>query len=231
MKSIIPDPAQLDELAAGLDAGWDEEPQQASASQPPVSASQPPQSPSQPPQSLPPSLDALDADWGDSEDEDSGPGSTDAEGSPERGSAPLRPSKRERREVERKRRAHQAQQNTASKKQRKAERLAAARQTSERQRAAEQQALAERQKRQSKALRKRPAKSEANETAAAPPKRVVKRTRREEPRAAAEPKQSLPVKSEPRPVVVESGLKKLIVPLMLAILIAVTLGFALSRAR
>ncbi len=51
MKSIIPDPAQLDELAAGLDAGWDEEPAERLPSQSPRSSP------------LPDALDALDADW------------------------------------------------------------------------------------------------------------------------------------------------------------------------
>src|SRR3954470_588369 len=149
MKSIIPDPAQLDELAAGLDAGWDEEPAEAATSQPPLSASQPPHS-------APPSLDALDADWGASEEneEDAGDSNPTSAQIP-RGPAPLRGSKRERREIERQRRAHQAQQNSASKKQRKAERLALARQASEQLRLAEQQALAERQKRQAKPARKR----------------------------------------------------------------------------
>ncbi|MET0790442.1 MAG: hypothetical protein ABW061_02885, partial [Polyangiaceae bacterium] len=142
--------------------------------------------------------------------------------------------KRERREAERLRRAHQAQQNTASKKQRKAERLAAARQASERQRAAEQQALAERQKRQAKGARKRPKPGPEAGEVAAPVKRVAKRTRREQPlppRPIAPARQSLPAKSEPKPVVTERGLQRLIVPLLIAILVAVTLGFALSRAR
>src|SRR6187549_349990 len=51
MKSIIPDAAQLDELAAGLDAGWDEEPAETLPSEPPRSVP------------LPAALDALDADW------------------------------------------------------------------------------------------------------------------------------------------------------------------------
>lgn len=234
MKSIIPDPAQLDELAAGLDAGWDEEPARASTSHPPLS-------PSQAPQSQPPSLDALDADWGDSDE----PGVSPAEraaGQPSRGPAPLRVSKRERREIERQRRAHQAQQNSASKKQRKAERLAAARQASELQRAAEQKALAERQQRQPKPARKRPKPSETTSTkgvvegaaGAATAKRVAKRTRREPapaPRPVT-PAQKAPItKSEPKPVVTERGFQKLIVPLLIALLVAVTLGFALSRAR
>src|SRR3954454_3312529 len=51
MKSIIPDPAQLDELAAGLDAGWDDEPAERLPSEPPHSAP------------LPAALDELDAEW------------------------------------------------------------------------------------------------------------------------------------------------------------------------
>ncbi len=43
--------------------------------------------------------------------------------------------------------------------------------------------------------------------------------------------ETLPTKREARVIVEERGAKKLIVPLMIALLFAVTLGFALSRAR
>lgn len=241
MKSIIPDPTQLDELAAGLDAGWDEEPAEASGSEPPLSPS------SHPPHSapLPAALAALDADWGDTESDDdladsSGTKPAAAGAGAPRAAGIARISKRERREAERQRRAHQSQQNSASKKQRKAERLAAARQASEKQRAAEQQARAEHQKRQALAAAERAKKSPPNgpgvEAAA---KRVAKRTPREQtaaPRAvtSAPAREIAASKSEPKPskpVTVERGLQKLVVPLMIAVLVAVTLGFALSRVQ
>ena len=137
---------QLDELAASLDAGWDT----------PVRP-KPKASSSQPPLSIPPSSEALDADW----DVDSSiaralttakPRASRQRPSQQRpsqqrpsqarpGAAPLKVTKQERREAERKRQAHQAQQKSAAKLQRKAERQEEARRASE-ERRAEQQALA-----------------------------------------------------------------------------------------
>ncbi len=234
MKSIIPDPAQLDELADGLDAGWDDEPAQKLPSQPPHSSP------------LPEALAALDAEWevaakppapaaaparaGQSRPNAARPSSarpnpTRAVTPPVSG-GPVRLSKQQRRDAERKRRAHEAQQKSANKKQRKAERQAEAQRASEQLRAAEQQALAERRARQGVA-RKRPQPKVVNTEPAATPKRVA--------RAAAARTlpalESLPAQRVARPIVEERGAKKLIVPLLIALLFAVTLGFALSRAR
>jgi len=239
MKSIIPDPDQLDQLAAGLDAGWDDEPAQASPSQPPHSTP------------LPESLDALDADWDEAARSPAAapqpraaqsrpnqvrpsptrPSPTRAVTPPKvNGAAPLRATKQERREAERKRRAHEAQQKSANKKERKAERQAAARLASEQQRAAEQAAEVERRARQ-KAARPRvqrvKPRAEAEDGARAEP-RNVKRTRREPVRAAPS---VVAVKREAPPIPAERTLTKLVPIVVIALVLAVSLGFALSRAR
>jgi len=242
MKSIIPDPAQLDELAAGLDAGWDDEPQGSLPSEPPHSAP------------LPASLDALDAEW-DVAAKPVAPAATPARSGQARPSAarpsparpsptravtpavtssspPLRASKQERRAAERKRRAHEAQQKAANKKQRKAERQAEAQRASEEQRAAEQQALAERRARQGVARKRPPPKvtsPKAESTEAT--KRTAKRVRREQATPLRSAPEIVPSKRESPAPVEERGAKKLIVPFLIALLFAVTLGFALSRAR
>jgi colicin import membrane protein len=225
MKSIIPDPEQLDELAAGLDAGWDDEPAETRASQPPL------------PPSSPPNLDALDADW-----EVDSPVAADAPSALPEAAArnlPFRASKRERREAERKRLLHQAQQRSASKEQRKAERTAEARLAADRQRAAAEQQAQARQKQaksRKRATLKGSPKSDvaANAKPATSPKRDVKRARREQTapvRAAAEVAPSTPPKSAARrPAKGEGTLSKLIVPLVLATVFAFSLWFALSRS-
>ena len=61
--------------------------------------------------------------------------------------------------------------------------------------------------------------------------------KRPRPEQAPIPRPVLPaqkaqlIKREPKPIVVERGVQKLLVPLLIALLVAVTLGFALSRAR
>gem|GEM_PF-1024668 len=262
MKSIIPDPAQLDELAAGLDAGWDEQP--TAAVDAGWSEERASTLPSQPPHStpLPEALDALDADW----DVAAQPAAAAPSPSPARSGQPrpggmrpsrerpnptravtpllagpapaVRASKQERRDAERKRRAHEAQQKSANKKQRKAERQAEAQRASELQRAAEQQALAERRARQGVARNRakpkaQPAKHAAAAAASATiaTERTVKRARREKAAPVLPALETLPAKRAARPVIEERGAKKLIVPFLIALLFAVTLGFALSRAR
>jgi hypothetical protein len=241
MKSIIPDPAQLDELAAGLDAGWDDdaadEPAQASPSQAPHSTP------------LPEALDALDADWDvaakaatpaaarSAQARATHPRASQARPSPNRalgvtapaGAAPVLVSKQERREAERKRRAHEAQQRAANKKERKAERQAEARKASEHQRAAEQQALAERRARPASARQRRPVSSEDKGAQSA--KRAAKRERRAAPLEREVPS---PTKAQPTVAVTTKGNSpKFLVPLfvVLAAVFAVSLGFALSRMR
>ena len=235
MKSIIPDPDQLDQLAAGLDAGWDDEPVQASPSQPPHSTP------------LPESLDALDADWDEAarspvaapqpraaqsrpnqvRPSPTRPSPTRAVTPPKvNGAAPLRATKQERREAERKRRAHEAQQKSANKKERKAERQAAARLASEQQRATEQAAEVERRARQ-KAARPR-VKPRVEEDGARVEPRNAKRARREPVRVAPS---VVAVKREAPPIPAERTLTKLVPIVVIALVLAVSLGFALSRAR
>lgn len=251
MKSIIPDAAQLDELAAGLDAGWDDEPAETLPSEPPHSAP------------LPAALDALDAEW-DVAAKPAAPVATPARSAQSRPNAarpsparpsptravtppvtgstpPVRVSKQERRDAERRRRAHEAQQKAANKKQRKAERQAEAQRASEQQRAAEQQALAERRARQGTARKRpKPKAAEPQADGTEPPKRIAKRVRREqvaraqpapEPAASKHPPAAREAAlQKPSVIVEERGAKKLIVPFLIAVLFAVTLGFALSRA-
>jgi len=105
----------------------------------------------------------------------------------------------------------------------------------ERVRATEQQALAERRARQGVARKRAQPKAEAAATPEAP-KRTAKRARREQLARTQPAPETLPAKREPGPreskaVVEERGAKKLIVPILIALLFAVTLGFALSRAR
>ena len=243
MKSIIPDSNQLDELAAGLDAGWDAEPAETSPSRPPHSAP------------LPEALDALDADWGEpaepaaaSSAQVSLARSTPARAgqarpsptrpSPNRavtavGAAPSLASKQERREAERKRRAHEAQQKTSNKKERKAERQAEARRQGEQLRAVEQQAAAERSARTGeRRKRAQAAAAVAAANGATSTKRSEKRARREQAAAATSVQAIAPApKSSIAPAIVEErGLKKLLPLILIAALVAVTLGFALSRA-
>jgi hypothetical protein len=227
----------LDDLAAGLDAGWD--------TPAPVEAQA---SPSQAPLSTPPgeALDALDADW---DLADSASASLPS-GTPSRakrrgrkprpsaaqpvqlrpGAAPLRVTKQERREAERKRLAHQAQQKSANKQQRKAERQEEARRASE-QRRAQQLAQVERQASLSPPRAK--AVKRAEEPSAPSPKRVAKQARREQsprPAPSSAPAKSSPVKSVFPVMAAESGVKKLLPLVAIAIVVGGTLCFALLRA-
>ena len=219
---------QLDELAAGLDAGWDT-PEPA-----------PTQASSSPPLSIPPSgeLDALDADWDSSSPDSSpAPAATRARGAsrPRRpnaqaavrpsqtrpGVAPLSISKQERRDAERKRVAHQAKQKSSAKQQRKAERQEEARRASELRRA-EQQAQAERQASQS--AKQKPAKA-AREVREPSPKRIAKQARRAQASESESPSRAA------SPVVVhESTVKKLLPLVVIAVVVAATLCFALLRS-
>jgi hypothetical protein len=247
MKSSEPELQQkLDELADGLDAGWDE------LDEPPMSLSASPHS-----APLPASLDEVDAEW----DSVAPPPPEQAVGAPARaaqvrpnalrpsqarpspvraltpaaapGAPPLRVSKRERREAERKRRAHEAQLKLERKKERKAVRREEARRASEQSSLAEQQAQAEREARaksERKAQRRAPAAKAEGERGAA---RVAKKTRREaagEVRSVkAEPALA---KAKPAPIAQgEAWWKKLLVPLAIGLLFGATLWFALSRAR
>lgn len=260
MKSIIPDPEQLDELAAGLDAGWDDEPAsslRAAESATPIT--------SRPPSSLPlpATLEALDADWdvaGSPSPARPAQRPNAVRPSPARpnatravtpalpiGAVPLRATKQERREAERKRRAHEAQQKAANKKQRKADRQAEARRASERAQAAEQELTLERRARPSKPRKRPEVLGEQQEPAQSTPRRAAasaKRARRE--RTANDSRAqgpSAPTSSKPVPqnragtqprrtvVVEERGAKKLLIPLLLAIVFALTFYFALSRTR
>jgi hypothetical protein len=234
MKPNNPEHAQqLDELAAGLDAGWDTPepaPTQASSSQPPLS--------------IPPSgeLDALDADW-DTGDSDSSPApiATRARGAsrPRRpnsqaavrpsqvrpGVAPLSISKQERRDAERKRVAHQAKQKSSAKQQRKAERQEEARRASELRRA-EQQAQAERQASQS--AKSKPAKA-SREVREPSPKRIAKQARRAQSSESESPAE-LTLRAASPVVVHESTVKKLLPLVVIAVVVAATLCFALLRS-
>jgi hypothetical protein len=222
---------QLDELAAGLDAGWDTPaPAQTQASS------------SQPPLSIPPSgeaLDALDADW-DVDSSDSAPAPMAgkpratrqrpkaARPSQQRatqarpGVAPLKVTKQERREAERKRQAHQAQQRSAAKLQRKAERQEEARRASE-ERRAEQQALAARQ---SSSPKRAGTTKSSGEPSASPNRHVAKQARRQNARLTPS---EAPAKVAP-PVVLDRGAKKLIPIVAIAVVVGATLCFALLRA-
>ena len=226
---------QLDELAAGLDAGWDT---------PAPTATQ--ASSSQPPLSVPPSseaLDALDADWDTADSDSVSPPAPTAARTQARvrkprpiaaqpaqarpGAAPLRVTKQERREAERQRQAHQAKQKSANKQQRKLERQEEARRTNDRRRA-EQQAEAERRAEQSPSpKRSKPAKAE-REPRTPSPKLVAKKARRQQASRATPP--AAPASSS-RPVVVnESGIKKLIPLVAISVIVGGTLCFALLRA-
>ena len=242
MKAPQPDLEQtLDELADGLDAGWDV-PESAPVSLTPHSAP------------LPAALDELDADWDapvpaaaarSAQARPSAARPSQARPNPTRavtqpaapGSTPLHASKKDRREAERKRRAHEASQKAAQKRQRKAERRAEAVRVAEQARLAEAKASAERQAREGDNPSSSPkrAKVKAPKTESersGNPKRVPKRVRHEHTRNA----RSIPDADEPQPKPApiepsERGAKKLILPLLIALLVAVTLGFALSRAR
>lgn len=224
---------QLDELAAGLDAGWDT----------PVPA-QTQTSSSQPPLSIPPSgeLDALDADWDtEGSDTSAAPEPARARGAsrlrrpnaqsvarPSQtrpGVAPLSVSKQERRAAERQRVAHQAKQKSSAKQQRKAERQEEARRASELRRA-DQQAQAER--RAAESAKVKPAK--ASRAPSEPsPKRIAKQTRRAQGTESESPEPL--TKRATSPVVVhENGVKKLIPLVVIAVVVAATLCFALLRS-
>jgi hypothetical protein len=257
MKSMIPDPDRLDELAAGLDAGWDDEPVASGSSIPPLepSASQPPHS-----SPLPKALEALDAAWDvpaaeanasrAQQQRASQTRPSQARPSPTRaitlptpvGAAPVRATKQERRDAERKRRAHEAQQRSANKLSRKAERVAEARRQSEQLRAAEQHRRAERATRPPKARTQPAPRAAAQPDSPARVKEGKRRARRDDSqtavaspalgRAPAARERQVPASKEAaRPVALESGPKKLIIPLLLALLFALTFYFALSRAR
>jgi hypothetical protein len=218
---------QLDELAAGLDAGWDT-----------PAPAQTQTSSSQPPLSIPPSgeaLDALDADW-DVDTSDSAPAPAAAKPRANRqrpnaarpsqqratqtrpGVAPLKVTKQERREAERKRQAHQAQQKSAAKLQRKAERQEQARRASE-ERRAEQQKLTARQS-------SSPSPKRSVESSTPSPKRVAKQARKQSARLTPS---EAPAKVAP-PVVLDRGAKKLIPIVAIAVVVGATLCFALLRA-
>jgi hypothetical protein len=215
---------QLDELADGLDAGWDTpEPTLAQAT------------PSQAPLSTPPSgedMDVLDADWdvpGPAQSpERAQPRARDlrpqitATNASRTASAPVRVSKQDRRDAERKRLAHQAQQKSANKQQRKLERQEAARRATE-QRQAEQRALAERRARTPTKAPKAAAKPSAPSA-----KRIAKQARGEQPSKATPPLTSTNATSAPRAQ--ESALRKLIPLIAIALLVGGTLCFALLRA-
>jgi hypothetical protein len=229
MKSNNPEhDRQLDELAAGLDAGWDTPaPAQTQAS------------PSQPPLSIPPSSEALDADW-DVDSSDSAPAPVAAK--PPAGRkrpnatrpsqqhatqtrpsvAPLKVTKQERREAERKRQAHQAQQRSAAKLQRKTERQEEARRASE-ERRAEQQAQAARQ---SSSPKRAKASNGSGAPTASSPKRVAKQARKQNARLTPS---EVPAKVA-APVVLDRGAKKLIPIVAIAVVVGATLCFALLRA-
>ncbi|HTA89333.1 MAG TPA: hypothetical protein VK745_07155 [Polyangiaceae bacterium] len=248
MKSPLPDSERLDQLADGLDAGWDTE------ADPPVSLN-PHSAP------LPAALAELDAEW-DVAVPAKSPAPAPAQPRPAQarpsavrpsparpsqtraitqplpaGASPVHASKRERRDAERKRRAHEAEQKSASKKQRKAARREEARLASERTRLAEERAQSERRAREEANLAGKraqaPTSKKADGERQKSPKRVPKRVRHEHVRSArSSATDEVVEKSKPAPVVpLERGAKKLIVPLLIAILVAVTLGFALSRAR
>lgn len=248
MKPPDSDRAQeLDELADRLDAGWDT-PVQAPVSPTPHSAP------------LPEELHELDADWdtGLAKSPAPAPAAAPARSAQPRpsaarpsqarpdptravtppsvpGAAPLRVSKKDRREAERKRRSHEAQQKSLHKKQRKAERREEALRKSEQNRLTELRALAERQAREkasAPAKRSKPKAVQAESERASTPQRVPKRVRHEHtPSARSAAVEPAETRKRPPIVATERGVRKLILPLMIAILVAVTLGFALSRAR
>lgn len=225
---------QLDELAAGLDAGWDT---------PAPAPAQTQASSSQPPLSIPPSaeeLDALDADW-DTEGSDTSaatePARARGASRPRRpnaqpvasqtrpGVAPLSVSKQERRAAERQRVAHQAKQKSSAKQQRKAERQEEARRASELRRA-EQQAQAER--RAAASAKVKPAK--ASRAPSEPSrKRIAKQTRRA-PGTESELPAPLTKRAASPVVVHEGGVKKLIPLVVIAVVVAATMCFALLRS-
>jgi membrane protein involved in colicin uptake len=222
---------QLDELAAGLDAGWDT-----------PAPAQTQTSSSQPPLSIPPSgeaLDALDADWDvDTSDSAPAPAASKQRSSRQRpnaarpsqqratqarpGVAPLKVTKQERREAERKRQAHQAQQRSAAKLQRKAERQEEARRASEERRAEQQQLTA----RQSSSPKRSATSKSSSESSTPSPKRVAKQARKQNARLTPS---EAPAKVAP-PVVLDRGAKKLIPIVAIAVVVGATLCFALLRA-
>lgn len=215
----------LDELADGLDAGWDI-PDVAPVS---LAAHSTP---------LPLELDQLDAEW----DVASPVRPSPARPNPTRAlvpsakvlAAPLSVSKKDRRDAERRRRAHEAQQKAAHKKQRKAERRAEALSASEQNRQAEARARAERAAREQASVSQKQAKASQTKPSGAPGGKLKRARPEPQPSARVAPKaaldQSKP-KAATRVVRAERAWQKLILPLMIALLVAVTLGFALSRAR
>lgn len=215
-------PEQLDELAAGLDAGWDTPVPEAA-------------SPSQAPLSTPVRADDLDSDWEtDDTEAATAPIATRVRAKRPRpsvtqepalrpGAAPLRVSKQERREAERKRLLHQAKQKSVSKQQRKAARQEEARRAHE-QRRAEQQLQAERRA-AAEAKRPKPVAKRAEEPS---PRRSAKRARREQ--AVSAPQADLAsVKSAALPVRKERSSTTFIIIVALALAFGACLWFALSR--
>ncbi len=232
-------PELLDQLAAGLDAGWDT---------PSTTEAEPIEgAPSQGRLSVAPSenaqaLDAVDADWdvvGQSQHSGK-PDARPAEPSLERfGAAPARVSKQDRRDAERKRQAHQAQRRAANKQERKLERQEEARRASEQLRA---QQRAEAEQRASRAAAAASAKAVEARAPASNPKRLAKQARRQPlasaprsasvtPGGASVTPGSAPVTpGRPAAVVLDRGAKKLIPLLAIALAVGVSLGFALLRA-
>ncbi|MEO8905381.1 MAG: hypothetical protein ABI488_22945 [Polyangiaceae bacterium] len=218
-------PDQLDELAAGLDAGWDTpEPAQAGLSQAPLSTA--------------PSVDDLDREWDSGNEAAAAPVPVAARErakrvrpspnpSPERferpGAAPLRVSKQERREAERQRLAHQAKQKSASKQQRKTARQEEARRASE-QRRTEQQAQNERRA-AAEPKRPKPVTKRAEEPS---PRRASKQARREQTARAPEAVLA-PVKTVPAKASSERSGATFAIILAVALAFAASLWFALSR--
>ncbi len=216
-------PEQLDELAAGLDAGWDTPaPAQVSSSQAPLS--------------IPPSVDDLDGDW-DADDAPAAPApvatrvrakrpraSTQEPAVARPGAAPLRVSKQERREAERQRLAHQAKQKSASKQQRKAERQEEARIANE-QRRADQRAQAERRA----AAEPKRVKPVAKRTEEPTARRAAKQARREQATRAPEAELAS-VKSAPVVAHAERSSSTFIIIVAIALAFGASLWFALSRS-
>ncbi len=212
----------LDELAAGLDAGWDTPfPTEAAAIEGPPSRGRLSVAPSENPEAL----EAVDADWDAvSQPEQDGKSRARAQPPARPGSGPLRLSKRERREAERKRQAHQAQRKAANKQQRKADRQVEARRASDLLRA------------------QRRAEAEVRASRAAPPVAKAPKVRATEPKpkraakpASAQlspnpPRAVAQSKAAPAPVVLDRGAKKLIPLIAIALAVGVSLGFALIRA-
>jgi len=238
---------KLEELAAGLDAGWDELEQSTeppTAEPPaaePASASQPAPASVAPHSAAPnAALDDIDAEWDAPERNERRPAQRSKERvknvrppqtQPQsaRSTLAVHVSKRERREQERLRRAHEAQQRSARKQERKAARREDAAKASEVARREQERAQAERRERAAleQEKRERAAAERTKKVKSPDPKRV----HREHARAAAATELT---RTKAKPVTVappESTWKKLIIPFFIALLVGGTLCFALMRAR